>query len=520
MRASHAFAYDAANNRTSAFSAQAGAAAKAMTAAHNNMNQITTLGGGGRTRVAGSLDEPGQVSVGIVGQGDKPARMLSGNRFETELDLPAGTSTLQIKAADGSANLTTKQYSVVTSPETSRTVTHDADGNMTSDGVRTYEWDVWSRLTKITWATGKTTTFHYNALGERTKMVHTDGSTTRTEYYLYDGPRPIQRRSEGTATSNIDREYFSGGERRWNTGTGAWVNHHFTRDHLGSVREVLDSSGNLLARYDYAPYGERTTRYEASGYSSDVGFTGHFHIPSPVSGQSEILLAHYRAYDPVLGRWLSQDPIREAGGINLYGYVGGRVLSLTDLFGLNPDQWSLTHYQDLLMRIESEVPPGGGVEGGGVHIHEVKTGLKYDYNTKTGLFTCRGDNKGRNIGQALPKEIRKAIQNNREIQTKIQRALDRVNGSPRAFAPRFGGGKAGKFLPLLAAVGLGVTADALASRYLAEAQKGGHGYHYLQAAYDLATALPAPDAMQSALLLELAEPPVFAPEDPCQEAVP
>ena len=299
------------------------------------MNQITTLGGGGRTRVAGSLDEPGQVSVGIVGQGDKPARMLSGNRFETEVDLPSGTSTLQITAADGSANIAQKEYSVVTSPETSRTVTHDADGNLTSDGVRTYEWDTWSRLTKITWASGKTTTFHYNALGERTKMVHVDGATTRTEYYLYDGPRPIQRRSEGTATSNIDREYFSGGERRWNTGTGAWGNYHFTRDHLGSVREVLDSSGTLLARYDYAPYGERQTRYEAAGYSCDVGFTSHFHLPSPVSGQSEVLLAHYRAYDPVLGRWLSQDPIREEGGINLYGYVGGDVAGALDVSGLD-----------------------------------------------------------------------------------------------------------------------------------------------------------------------------------------
>ena len=334
LRASHAFAYDAASNRTSAFSAQTGTTAKAMTAAHNSMNQITSLGGGGKTRVAGSLDEPGQVSVGLAGQGDKPARMLSGNRFETELDLPSGTSTLQITAADGSANLTTKQYSVVTSPETSRSVSHDADGNLTSDGVRSYEWDTWSRLKKITWASGKTTTFHYNALGERTKMVHVDAGVTRTEYFLYDGPRLIQRRSEGTATSNIDGEYFSGGERRWNTGTGAWVNHHYCRDHLGSVREVLDSSGNLLARYDYAPYGERQIRYEAAGYSSDVGFTGHFHLPSPVSGQSEILLAHFRAYDPVLGRWLSQDPIREIGGINLYGYVGGHVAGALDLWGL------------------------------------------------------------------------------------------------------------------------------------------------------------------------------------------
>ena len=57
------------------------ATAKAMTASHNNMNQITTLGGGGKTRVAGSLDEPGQVSVGSVGQGDERASHPSGAPF-------------------------------------------------------------------------------------------------------------------------------------------------------------------------------------------------------------------------------------------------------------------------------------------------------------------------------------------------------------------------------------------------------------------------------------------------------
>ena len=36
-----------------------------MTASHNTMNQITSLGGGGRTLIAGSLNEPGQVSVGL-----------------------------------------------------------------------------------------------------------------------------------------------------------------------------------------------------------------------------------------------------------------------------------------------------------------------------------------------------------------------------------------------------------------------------------------------------------------------
>ncbi len=46
------------------------------------------------------------------------------------------------------------------------------------------------------------------------------------------------------------------------------------------------------------------------------------------------LLTHYRVYDPALGRWLSRDPIAEAGGINLYGYVGGNPVNLIDPLGL------------------------------------------------------------------------------------------------------------------------------------------------------------------------------------------
>jgi RHS repeat-associated protein len=53
-----------------------------------------------------------------------------------------------------------------------------------------------------------------------------------------------------------------------------------------------------------------------------------YHAPSG------LYLTHYRAYDPVTARWLSRDPIGEAGGVNLYGYVGGNPLSYTDPLGL------------------------------------------------------------------------------------------------------------------------------------------------------------------------------------------
>ncbi len=43
---------------------------------------------------------------------------------------------------------------------------------------------------------------------------------------------------------------------------------------------------------------------------------------------------HYRAYDPVLGTWLSIDPLGELGGLNLYRYVLNQPVGYVDFLGL------------------------------------------------------------------------------------------------------------------------------------------------------------------------------------------
>ena len=337
LRDGWTFGYDAVGNRFSSVRSGApGGIATAMTATHDNMNRIASLGGGGRTLVSGTLSEPGIASVGLAGQGERPARMRPGNRFEAEIDLPAGPSTLAVEAADESGNRSSYLYSVSTDPQASRSFTYDDDGNLTSDGIRSFEWDVLSRLKTITWATGKATEFTYNAIGQRAKVVETDGSQSTTRYYLYDGADLVERRTGSDPdTATADRVYFAQGEQR-RTGS-AWVAYHYCRDHLGSVREVLDDDGTLVARYDYTPYGERIARYVDSSYGScDFGFTGHITIPSLATGQGEIVLAFYRAYDPVLAVWLSEDPLGLEGGINLYAYVLGMPCRFRDLLGLEP----------------------------------------------------------------------------------------------------------------------------------------------------------------------------------------
>jgi RHS repeat-associated protein len=76
-------------------------------------------------------------------------------------------------------------------------------------------------------------------------------------------------------------------------------------------------------------------RYDAwgrveSGAPPTFGFTGR-------EWDAETGLYYYRAryYDPVIGRFLSEDPIDfDGAGLNFYAYVGGNPATLSDPLGL------------------------------------------------------------------------------------------------------------------------------------------------------------------------------------------
>ena len=52
---------------------------------------------------------------------------------------------------------------------------------------------------------------------------------------------------------------------------------------------------------------------------------------------SGLLYRRNRYYDPVTGQFTQSDPIGLAGGLNLYGFVGGDPVNFSDLFGLCPE---------------------------------------------------------------------------------------------------------------------------------------------------------------------------------------
>ena len=101
----------------------------------------------------------------------------------------------------------------------------------------------------------------------------------------------------------ITKRYFPQGVLL-QTGTNSGP-YYYTRDHLGSIREMTDASGNLRGRYSYDPFGRQT---KISGnVDADFAFAGMFWSP-----EVSLSLTRFRAYDPNLGRWLSRDPLKNA----------------------------------------------------------------------------------------------------------------------------------------------------------------------------------------------------------------
>ena len=176
------------------------------------------------------------------------------------------------------------------------------------------QWDAENRLVGIVQASG-TTGFVYDGAGH---TVQETLNGTLIKQWVWCGSQPCEERD---GSGNVTKRFYAQGEQI------AGTPYYFTRDHLGSVREMTDSTGAIRAQYDYDPFG-RVTKIQGN-LSADFGFTGdYYHAASGLS------LTIYRAYDPNLGRWLNRDPIGLAGGINLYAYVGNNPISRIDPLGL------------------------------------------------------------------------------------------------------------------------------------------------------------------------------------------
>ncbi len=313
----YVYSYDSSGNRTGQ---QIGSTATG--ANYNNLNQLYNIVSNGVTQFSGNITKTGVVAVAGVS-----AAMTNGTNFASFVTTTNGTNLIQINAIDQNLNTAVTNYQLVISNNgVIATLVYDLNGNlvtnMTATATNTYEWDGANRLTAINEAGTNRSEFTYDGVGRRVKIVEkTNNVAWSTKTFVWCGTEICEERN--SAGTTVTRRFFGQGEQISGT------NYYFTRDHLGSVREMTDTNGTLHARYDYDPYGVRT---KVSGnMDADFAFTGHYtHLMSGLN------LTLFRVYAPATGRWISRDPLTERAGINLYAYLEGNPLRDYDSLGLGP----------------------------------------------------------------------------------------------------------------------------------------------------------------------------------------
>jgi len=208
------------------------------------------------------------------------------------------------------------------------TLWYDTEGNVVlrrgaTMGTVTYTWNALGQLATVAVNGGATTTYGYDGFGQRVRKT-VNGVTTR--YVVHDGQVAL----ELTAAGGIVAEYtyYPGTDRPHGMKRGG-VQYFYLQDAQGNVSGLVNASGVLVETYEYTPHGVLVGG--GSGVTNPHRYKGR-----EWDAESGLYYMRARYYDAGLGRFISEDPIGLAGGLNPYLFVEGDPVNYADPLGLAP----------------------------------------------------------------------------------------------------------------------------------------------------------------------------------------
>ncbi len=259
----------------------------------------------------------------------------------------------QTNAYDGAGNTTTLRGSTATfNANNQRTGTgyvYDGNGAPTTYNGAAQTYDVGGRL--------KTRPGGWSVVNRADGLRGWKNFTGGTlKYYLYVDGKPWM---EINSTSQPDalNVWAPDGLVGRNQG-GPWE--FYAYDTQGNVAQRTNGAGTVLSSSVYDAYGNETysgTRSEIFGYNARWGYAS--------DRETGLVYCQNRYYDPVGGRWVTRDPIGQAGGTNLYGYCQGRPVNWTDPNGLRLDSVSAycSHFPSTCVWLAGVLGTGGTALG-------------------------------------------------------------------------------------------------------------------------------------------------------------
>jgi RHS repeat-associated protein len=314
----------------------------------------------GRVTLEGHASEPvgtndlfgylwvSNLTAGVV----KP--QVYGTSFRAySLPVGLGTQTLVAAIRDMAGNMGYATNTILLTVVTNGTYQHNAAGCVTNIAYRGKDysqtlgltWDGQYQLTAAATNGVAVERYGHDAFGRR---VWTWDAANGTNWHVYDGPHVI---ADLNATGGVVRTYV------WGPGIdnllamttyGGLTNTYYPlKGHLGSVLALTDDAGNIVESYRYDAWG-RTTVYDASGNPLSASAVGNRYCWQGREYSWNTGLYHFRArwYDPVTGRWLSNDPIGISGGLNQYVFCANNPVNFRDPSGLCPENSNYPSYWD------------------------------------------------------------------------------------------------------------------------------------------------------------------------------
>jgi len=207
---------------------------------------------------------------------------------------------------------------VADSDHRTRNFSYDTRGNVKNDGRNGFVYD-WANQPYSISGNGLNEQHTYDGNLKRVKTVR-DGKTSYSFYSSLTGNLTYL----DEVTDNVKTHYLSGGGASIRLKNG--VPEYMHLNHLGSAEVATSSSGSTLWRESYTPFGEKM--FDPTANRNNVGYTGHVQ-----DDKSGLTYMQARYYDPVIGRFYSNDPVGYTGEIdtfNRYSYVANNPYKYQD----------------------------------------------------------------------------------------------------------------------------------------------------------------------------------------------
>lgn len=199
------------------------------------------------------------------------------------------------------------------------TVRYDANGELLTDNLNTYTWNVFSNPVTV-----NSTALTYDAFGQ---MVEQQNGSSYTEILYSPVGKTALMNGQTLSKAFV---YLPGGATAIYNSTGLAYYRH--SDWLGSSRLTSTQARAMYSSSAYAPFGEQ---YKVTG-TSDASFTGQ-----NADTATSLYDFTFREHSSSQGRWISPDPAGVAAvdptnpqSWNRYAYAVNNSLALVDPLGL------------------------------------------------------------------------------------------------------------------------------------------------------------------------------------------